>query len=69
MMNNMEDEVICWAYIQKDRWGDIMTLTRNIGIISLVINLTLESFFISFKDIKHMLGMYILVHSTPEFDL
>ena len=29
-----------------------MTLTRNIGIISLVINLTLESFYISFKRHK-----------------
>ena len=55
-------------YIQTDTWGDIMTLTRNIRIISIVINLSLKSFYI-LKDIKHMLGMYNLVHSTTEFDL
>ncbi len=51
MMNNMEDEVID-EYIQTDKWGDIMTLTKNIGIISLVINLTLKTFYISFKRHK-----------------
>ena len=47
-----------------------MKFTRSIGIISLVINLTLENrFTLVLKDIKHMLGMHNLVHFTTEFDL